>query len=123
MARYLIRSGSAGDWMVWDRVRRGPAMLSDRKLIRLSRDAAESALADLLAANRQVKMSAAEAEPRWEIQYGHEFIDCHDEHEAKIVARKLIRKGAKIVARMVLGDRVLRAIDGPDLRAWLSKIP
>jgi hypothetical protein len=47
--------------------------------------------------------------------------DCSDEHEAKIVARKLTEKGTKVVAQMFSDGQVLRAMEAQDLRAWLSK--
>jgi hypothetical protein len=107
--------------MVWDRVRRGPALIGDRKLVRLSRDAAEAALAELLAVKSESKRPTASTRGKWQVVYGHNVIDCRDEHEAKIVVRRLIGKRLKVVARMSSGERVLRTIEGPDLRAWLSK--
>jgi hypothetical protein len=48
MARYIVRRGSTGDfWMVWDREKRGPAMVGDRALVRLTQDEAELALVGL----------------------------------------------------------------------------
>lgn len=121
MPRFLIRAGSAADWMIWDRVRHGPAVVGDRKLVGLSRDAAEQALADLLAAKPVPSLPWLNAPPRWQVVYGRQIIDCRDEHEAKIVARKLIRMGPKTVARMTSNHQVLRAMEAHDLRAWLSK--
>jgi hypothetical protein len=52
MARYLIRLGSARNtWMVWDRVKRRPAVLDDRELVRLSRLEAETAVGHLIGRN------------------------------------------------------------------------
>jgi hypothetical protein len=120
MPRYLIRAGSAGDWTVWDRARRGPAVVGDRKLVRLSREAAEAALARLLAAEPQPDQPTQMA-GQWQVLYGHQIIDCRDEHEARTVARGLIRKGAKVAARLIQGDRVVRLIEGRiELRSWAS---
>lgn len=121
MPRFLIRAGNATDWMVWDRVRRGPAVVGNRKLVGLSREAAERAFAQLLASASEASLAAVAAMPKWQIVYGPQIIECRDEYEAQLVARKLIRKGAKITVRMMSGDRVLRAIDGHEMRSWLSK--
>jgi predicted esterase len=107
--------------MVWDRVRRGPAVVGNRKLVGLSRDAAERALADLIAAKPVPSSPWLNAPPNWQIVFGHQIIDCSDEHEAKIVARKLTEKGTKVVAQMFSDGQVLRAMEAQDLRAWLSK--
>lgn len=121
MPRFLIRAGSAADWMIWDRIRHGPAVVGDRKLVGLSRDAAERALADLLTAKPVPNSPWLNALPKWQVVNGHQIIDCRDESEAKIVARKLIRMGPNIVARMTSDQQVLRAMEAYDLRAWLSK--
>jgi hypothetical protein len=121
MPRYLIRAGSAGDWTVWDRTRRGPAAIGKRKLVRLSREAAEAALARLLAAEPQSDQPTQKV-GQWQVLHGHQIIDCRDEHEAKAVARTLIGKGAKVAVRLLQGDRLVRLIEERlELRSWLSK--
>jgi hypothetical protein len=48
MVRYLIRRRSTGEfWMVGDREKRGPAMVGDRELVRLTQGEAELALVGL----------------------------------------------------------------------------
>jgi hypothetical protein len=121
MPRFLIRAGSAADWMIWDRIRRGPAVVGNRKLVGLSRDVAERALEDLLAAKPVPNSPWLNSPPEWQIVCGHRIVDCSDEHEAKIVARKLIEKGTKVVVRMSSGGQMLRAMEARDLRDWLSK--
>lgn len=95
-------------------------MIGDRKLIGLSRDMAERALADLLAGAPSTDVPAAEPRPNWQIIRGHQIIDCRDENEAKQLARALRRKGAKIAVRLSSDHRILRTIEARDLRAWLS---
>ena len=46
MERYCVRRGIIG-WMVWDRERKGPAKVLDRKLIRLTEDQAQQVLRQL----------------------------------------------------------------------------
>ena len=36
--RFLVRRGGKGDWMVWDRHTKGPAMLDDRLAKGLAED-------------------------------------------------------------------------------------
>src|ERR1700738_3879028 len=46
MPRYLVRRGNTGrGWVVWDRVKRGPAVVAGRELARLSREDAYAAVA------------------------------------------------------------------------------
>ena len=40
LPRFLVRRGARGDWMVWDRHTKGPAMLDDRLAIGLAEDGA-----------------------------------------------------------------------------------
>jgi hypothetical protein len=62
MPRFLIRAGSADDWMIWDRVRRGPAVAGNRKLVGLSRDDAEQALGNLLTTDPETDLRSWLAE-------------------------------------------------------------
>ena len=121
MPRFLIRAGSAGDWMVWDRAARGPATINNRKLIKLSREAAEAAFVHLLS-TEDPSSTPAHAARHWQVLYEDEALDCRDEHEAKILARTLIKKGVRVSARLSAGDILLRTIAGRDeMREWLSK--
>jgi hypothetical protein len=122
MPRFLIRAGSAGDWMIWDRVTRGAATLDDRKLVRLSRDAAEAALARLLAPGKRSPTRRSVEASHWQVLYGHQVIDCRDETEAKVIARRLLKRRLRISARLVDGKMTLWTVEGRDqLRAWLSR--
>jgi hypothetical protein len=67
MPRFLIRAGSAGDWMVWDRAARGPATLDNRKLSKLSRQAAETALAKLLSSEDRASAPSGVDQLLWAI--------------------------------------------------------
>jgi len=107
--------------MIWDRVTRGPATLNNRKLIRLSRKDAEATFAQLLSPEEQ-STGVAQPAHQWQLLYGHEVVDCRDEHEAKILARTLIKKGLTVSARLSDGQTILWTIEGRDqTRAWLSK--
>lgn len=62
--------------MVFDRVKRGPAVLDDRELVRLSRSAAEGAIGHLIRQNSvgQLPMSSG-----WRVTYSGRIVDCRDE--------------------------------------------
>jgi hypothetical protein len=121
MPRFLIRAGSAGEWMVWDRAARGPATLDNRKLSKLSRQAAETALVRLLSSEDRTNQTAVQV-GNWQVIYGGGAVDCRDENEAKILARTLLKKRLKVSARLINGATTLWTVEGRDqLRAWLSK--
>jgi len=121
MPRFLIRAGSAGDWMVWDRAVRGPATLDNRKLAKLSRQAAETALAKLLSSEDRANELAVQA-GHWQVLYAGRVVDCRDLTEAQILARTLLKKGLKVSARLINGPMTVWSIEGRDqMRAWLSK--
>ena len=46
MQRYFVRRGTIG-WMVWDRERKGPAVVLERELVRLSEEEANRSLGHL----------------------------------------------------------------------------
>jgi len=85
MPRFLIRSGSAGDWMVWDRAARGPATLNNRKLSKLTKQAAQAALAKLLSSEDRANEPAVQA-GRWQVLYADRVVDSRDVREAQILA-------------------------------------
>ena len=121
MRRFLIREGSAGDYMVWDRAARGPATLDSRKLGKLSRQAAEAALAKLLSSEDRSDAAPAQA-GHWQVLYAGRVVDCRDVREAQILARSLLKKGLKVSARLVNGPMTLWTVNGRDqMRSWLSK--
>jgi hypothetical protein len=90
MSRYLVRQGrTRSTWMVWDRVKRRPAVLDDRELVRLSRLEAEATFGRLIGRNSggELPMSS-----RWQVTYCGRIVDCRDEHDAKLLARELIKR-------------------------------
>ncbi|HZR77119.1 hypothetical protein [Bradyrhizobium sp.] len=121
MPRFLIRAGSAGDWMVWDRAARGPATLNNRKLSKLSRQAAQAALGKLLSSEDRANEPAVQA-GRWQVLYADRVVDCRDVGEAQILARTLVKKGLKVSARLINGPMIVWTVEDRDqMRAWLSK--
>lgn len=125
MERYLLRRGVlAGTWMVWDRLKRGPATRDDRELIRLSREEADAEFARLIGrGDRDAPEPSATRKPsaKWLIRYGGLTIECRDEHDAKKVAGDLYRKGHRVSARRCKPER---SIEPNQMRGWLSeKLP
>ncbi len=121
MPRFLIRAGSTGDWMVWDRAARGPATLNNRKLSKLSRHAAEAALAKLLSSEDHANEPAVQS-GHWQVLYAGRVVDCRDVSEAQILARTLVKKGLKVSARLLNGPMIVWTVEDRDqMRAWLSK--
>jgi hypothetical protein len=53
--------------------------------------------------------------------YGNVTIDCRDEQDAKLLARKLMRKGLKVVAQLRYRHEVLRIVERHQLRAWFAR--
>jgi hypothetical protein len=120
--RYLARKGSAGSyWMVWDRAKRGPALIDNRPLVQLSREAANAAVRSLSGENQdddQISQSAT----KWQVTYGgHVTVDCRDEHDAKMLAQRLVEKGYRISARTRAGLLPARIIEPYEIRAWVSR--
>ena len=121
MPRFLIRAGSASDWMVWDRAARGPATLNNRKLSKLSRQAAQAALAKLLSSEDPATEPVVRA-GRWQVLYADRLVDCRDVSEAQILARTLLKVGLEVSARLINGPIIVWTVEGRDqMRAWLSK--
>jgi hypothetical protein len=119
MARYLVRQGSTqSTWIVWDRLRRGPAALDDRKLVRLSRPAAEAAIARLIGQNPigQLPMSSG-----WRVRYSGRIVDCRDEPDAKSLARELIKRGFRVSARTIEEVSPARSIEPTQMKEWLAE--
>jgi len=99
--RYLIRKGrTRSTWMVWNRVLRRPAEVDGRELVGLSRDEAEAAFGRLIGRNSggELPMSS-----RWQVTYSGIVVDCHDEEDAKRLARRLVGKGFRVSARTIEG--------------------
>jgi hypothetical protein len=95
MHRYLVRQGNPGrGWLVWDRVKRGPAVVDGREVVRLSRENAYAAVALLDGPSvdgRKVPMPTA-----WQVIYSGIIVDCRDEQDAKSLAQELVRRGFRV---------------------------
>jgi hypothetical protein len=121
MARYIVRRGSTGQfWMVWDREKRGPAMVGDRALVRLTQGEAELALVGLTG---QVRQSPDPADYKtWLVTYGAgASVSCLHEVDAKLLARELIKRGHKVSAKTMEGVLPSRSIEPHQVYAWLAE--
>jgi hypothetical protein len=118
MARYLIRQGVLNTWAVWDRVKRGPAVVDGRRLVGLTRKAAEAAYAHLIGADSG---DALPISPQWRLIYTGVVVDCRDEQDAKSLARELFRKGYRVSAERTGGTLPVRRIDPTHLQQWLAE--
>lgn len=113
--------------MVWDRIKRGPASLDNRVLIRLTREEAAAALARL-AERRDARVPAAKAGDRnateraakWEVSYGGMTVECRDEQDARKVAGDLYRKGYRVSAATIEGASPRKRIGLAQMRDWLA---
>ncbi|WP_024512079.1 hypothetical protein [Bradyrhizobium sp. ARR65] len=90
--------------------------MRNRKLVGLSREVAERALADSLAAKPVPNSPWLNAPPNWQILCGAQ-IDYSNEREANTVARTLIGKSTNVVVRIFSDGQVLREMEAHDLRA------
>jgi signal transduction histidine kinase len=118
MPRYLVRQGNTGrGWVVWDRVKRGPAVVDGRELARLSREDAYAAIALLNGPsfdNKKVPMPSA-----WQVHYCGIIVDCRDEQDAKSLARELVRKGFRVSAGTIEGAIAARRVEPDQMEDWL----
>ena len=116
MPRYLVRQGNTGrGWIVWDRVKRGPAVVDGRALARLSREDAYAAIALLNGPSfKKVPMPSA-----WHVNYSGITLDCRDEQDAKSLARELVRKGLWVSAGTIEGAIVARRVEPDQMEDWL----
>jgi hypothetical protein len=119
--RYLIRSGCADDWMVWDRSKLGPATLRGQKLVRLSRNAAEAAFARLVEVDLRHNQLVALRSETWQIKFRDKVVDCRDELDAKSVARELLKKGFHVTAQSTDRDGQMYSIEQNEMWDWLSE--
>ena len=118
MTRYFVRSGCDGDWMVWDRTKHGPATLHGKQLSRLSRNAADAALARL---GRRTNEPLAILRETWQISFEGNVVECRDELDAKRVARDLIKRGHKVSAHAMDGDTPVYSIERHEIWTWLME--
>jgi len=119
MPRYLVRQGNTGrGWLVWDRVKRGPAVVDGRELARLPLEDANSATALLNGAGfdgKKVPMPSP-----WQLNYSGIVVNCRDEQDAKSLARHLVRKGFRVSARTIEGAIADRRVEPDEIEDWLS---
>jgi hypothetical protein len=121
MHRYLVRQGNPGrGWLVWDRVKRGPAVVDGREVARLSRENAYAAIALLDGPSfdgKKVPMPSA-----WRVIYSGIIVDCRDEQDAKSLARELVRKGFRVSAEEAIateGRITTHRVDPDQIENWL----
>jgi hypothetical protein len=102
--------------MVWDRVKRRPAVLDDRELVRLSRLEAEATFGRLIGRNSggELPMSS-----RWQVTYSGIVVDCRDEDDAKRLARRLVGKGFRVSARTIEGALAAHRVEPDQMTDWL----
>jgi hypothetical protein len=119
MPRYLVRQGNTGrGWLVWDRLKRGPAVVDGRELARLPLEDAYAAIALLNGASfdsKKVPMPSS-----WQLNYSGIIVNCRDELDAKSLARELFRKGFRVSARTIEGARTARRVEPDEMADWLS---
>jgi hypothetical protein len=119
MGRYLVRQGNTqSTWIVWDRVKRGPAVLDDRELVRLSRPAAEAAIACLLGQNPIGQLPTSSG---WRVRYSGRIVDCRDESDAKSLARELIKRRFRVSAAAIEEGAPTRRIEPAQMKEWLAE--
>jgi hypothetical protein len=118
MPRYLVRQGNTGrGWLVWDRVKRGPAVVDGRELARLPLEDAYVAIALLNGPgidSKKMPMPSA-----WQLNYSGIMINCRDEQDAKSLARELLRKGFRVSAETIEGALVARRVEPDEMEDWL----
>ena len=104
--------------MVWDRVKRGPAVVEGRELARLPLADANTAIALLNRASFDAKSLPVPA--AWQLNYSGIIVNCRDEQDAKSLARLLLRKGFRVSARTVEGATAGRRVEPDEMANWLS---
>jgi hypothetical protein len=118
MPRYLVRQGNTGrGWVVWDRVKRGPAVFEGREIARLSREDAYTAIALLKKPSFEGKKVPTPS--AWQVNYSGIIVDCRDEQDAKSLARELFRKGFCVSAGTIEGAAGARRIEPDQMEGWL----
>jgi hypothetical protein len=103
--------------MVWDRSKRSPAVVDGRELARLSLEDAYVAIALLNGPSfhrKKVPMPSA-----WQVNYSGIIVDCRDEHDAKSLARELVRKGFRVSAGTIEGAMATRRVEPDQMEDWL----
>jgi hypothetical protein len=119
MPRYLVRQGNIGrGWLVWDRLKRRPAVVDGRELARLPLEDAHAAIALLNGASFDRKKVPLPSP--WQLNYSGIVVNCRDELDAKNLARELVRKGFRVSARTIEGAITARRIEPGEMEDWLS---
>jgi hypothetical protein len=119
MPRYLVRQGNIGrGWLVWDRLKRRPAVVDGRELARLPLEDAHTAIALLNGASFDSKRVPLPSP--WQLNYSGIVVNCRDELDAKSLARELVRKGFRVSARTIEGAITARRVEPDEMEDWLS---
>jgi hypothetical protein len=104
--------------MVWDRVKRRPAVLDVRELARLSRLEAEAAIGRLIGRNTGGRLPMSTG---WRVTYSGRIVDCRDEHDAKSLARGLTKRGFRVSAETIEEVSPARRIEPTQMNEWLAE--
>jgi hypothetical protein len=56
---------------------------------------------------------------KWQVSYGSVSLQCKTEHDAKLLARELVKKGHRVSAGTLEGQSPQRSIGADQLQAWL----
>ena len=104
--------------MVWDRLKRRPAVVDGRELARLPLEDAHTAIALLNGASFDSKRVPLPSP--WQLNYSGIVVNCRDELDAKNLARELLRKGFRVSARTIEGAITARRIEPGEMEDWLS---
>ena len=97
--------------MVWDRVKRRPAVVDGRELARLPLEDAYAA--DALLNGQSFDDTDVPMPSAWQLNYSGMIVDCRDEQDAKSLARELVRKGFRVSAGTIEGAITARRVE-PD---------
>jgi hypothetical protein len=103
--------------MVWDRVKRRPAVVDGRELARLPLEDAYAA--DALLNGQSFDDTDVPMPSAWQLKYSGMIVDCRDEQDAKSLARELVRKGFRVSAGTIEGAITARRVEPDEMEDWL----
>jgi hypothetical protein len=55
----------------------------------------------------------------WQVSYGSAVLGCKNEHDAKLLARELVKKGHRVQAQTREGQDPSRVIESHNIHSWL----
>lgn len=61
------------------------------------------------------------ANKTWEVSFDGAWVDCETEHDAKMLAQELVRKGHRVTAGTLKGHSPPRSVDTGQMGAWFSE--